>query len=89
LVIGGPCNGTNRTRTFIESTNGGRLCTADEKIITQTCNNCIVTDWSACNGTNKTRTFTEGTNGGRLCTAYEKIMLQFCAPPDSSDNLNP
>jgi len=63
---------------MIERNNGGRDCTQEEYDLplTQTCNNCTISDWIPCNGNNciRTRIRTQSING-TPCTLEENALL--------------
>ena len=76
------CNGNKRTRNVTEAINGGTLCTSEQKITDQSCNDCIGNweNWTTCSakcdGINsskigsRTRTYkitTPATNSGNSC----------------------
>jgi hypothetical protein len=77
-----------RTKNTIPPINGGLAC-PDPLSLVQTCNNCIISDWSPCNGTNRTRTRTrtQSKNGGMACTPNENALpeIQSCNHCEISD----
>jgi hypothetical protein len=72
------CNGSKRTRTVTQATNGGTACTAEQNVAEQTCNHCSVGTWGACDGSKRTRTVTQATNGGTVCTAEQNVAEKTC-----------
>ena len=68
-----------RTRTITRTrTRTLSACTLEENALplSETCNNCIISDWTQCNGNNciQTRTRTQSING-TPCTLEENALL--------------
>jgi hypothetical protein len=68
----GACDGTKRTRTVTQATNGGTACTAEQNVAEQSCNHCIGV-WSNCTrpcdtGTQKYTITNTESNGGDSCS---------------------
>jgi hypothetical protein len=64
-----------RTRIRTQAIFGGIACTPDENALplTQTCYNCIISDWTECNNRTRTRKRTQSINGV-ACTPEENAL---------------
>ena len=68
----GACINMKRTKATIPPINGGLAC-PDSTSLIQTCNNCIVSDWTACINRTRTRKRTQSINS-TACTLEENAL---------------
>jgi hypothetical protein len=72
------CNNERRTITITrDAITGGSLngvACPDPTNLIQTCNNCIISDWTACINRTRTRTRTQSINSDMACTIEQNAL---------------
>ena len=67
----GECIDGKSKITITKQANGGVACPTNQY---ETCDNCIISDWTACTNNTRTRRRTQAINGGIACTQYENAL---------------